>query len=113
MTTTILGLGGSLRPCSVTTLALRIALAGAEEAGATTRLLDLATLSLPMFNGTYSLEGYTPEGRQTIQTLLDATRQAQGFIFASPTYHNIISGSMKNALDYMELLKDDRPPRLE
>ena len=31
----------------------------------------------------------------------------------SPTYHNIISGSMKNALDYMELLKDDRPPRLE
>ncbi len=113
MTTLILGLGGSLRPGSVTTLALRIALAGAQEAGATTELLDLATLPLPLFNGTYSLEEYTAEGHDAILTLLNAVRKAQGFIFASPTYHNTISGSLKNALDYIELLKDDVPPRLE
>ena len=113
MTTTILGLGGSLRSGSVATLALQIALAGAEEAGVTTRLFDLATLSLPMFDGTYSLDGYTPEGRKAIENLLNATREAQGLILASPTYHNTISGALKNALDYMELLKDDNPPRLE
>jgi FMN reductase len=113
MTTTILGLGGSLRPGSVTTLALHIALEGAEAAGVSTQLLDLATLPLPLFNGTYTLEEYTSEGREAILTLLNATRKAQGFIFASPTYHNTISGSLKNALDYIELLRDDHPPRLE
>lgn len=113
MTTTILGIGGSLRSGSTTALALQIALEAAEEAGARTRLLDLATFPLPLFDGTYSLDGYTPEGRRAIVTLLDATREARGFIFASPTYHNTISGSLKNALDYMELLKDDHPPRLE
>ena len=111
--TTILGLGGSLRPGSVTALALRIALAGAQQAGARTVLIDLATIPLPLFNGTYELDGYTPERRDAIVTLLNATREAQGFIFASPTYHNTISGSLKNALDFMELLKDDHPPRLE
>lgn len=35
-----------------------------------------------------------------------------GLILASPTYHNTISGTLKNALDFMELLKDDQPPRL-
>jgi FMN reductase len=113
MTTTILGLGGSLRSGSVAALALRIALAGAEEAGATIQLLDLAILPLPMFDGTYSLDGYMPEGRKTILTLLNATREAHGLILASPTYHNTISGALKNALDYMELLKDNNPPRLE
>ena len=111
--TVVLGLGGSLRPGSVTTRALKIALAGTREAGVETRLLDLATLSLPLFDGTYVLDRYTAEGREAILTLLNATREAQGFIFASPTYHNTISGSLKNALDFLELLKDDPSPRLE
>lgn len=113
MTSTILGIGGSLRKDSVTALALRIALEGAENAGAHTRLLNLAALPLPLFDGTYTLDGYTPEGRATIEMLLDATREAQGLILASPTYHNTISGALKNALDYMELLWQDNPPRLE
>jgi len=113
MTTTVLGIGGSLRAGSTAALALQIALKAAQEAGVHTRLLDLATFPLPLFDGTYSLDGYMPEERQAIETLLDATRQARGFIFASPTYHNTISGSLKNALDFMELLKDDLPPRLE
>jgi len=110
---TILGIGGSVRADSTAMLALQIALAGAQETGAHTRLIDLATFPLPLFDGTYSLDGYTSEGREAIITLLDATRQAHGYILASPTYHNTISGSLKNALDFMELLKDDHPPRLE
>ena len=109
----ILGIGGSLRTGSTAALALQTALVGARSAGAETRLLDLAALSLPMFDGTYELDGYTPEGREAILTLLNVTREAHGLILASPTYHNTISGSLKNALDYMELLKNDQPPRLE
>lgn len=109
----ILGIGGSLRSGSTAALALQTALEGASSAGAETRTIDLAQLPLPMFNGTYELEGYTPEGREAIFTLLNATREANGLILASPTYHNTISGSLKNALDYMELLKNDHPPRLE
>jgi FMN reductase len=113
MSTLVLGLGGSLRPGSVASLALGVALEGARQAGVQTRLLDLAELNLPMFDGTYTLDGYTTEGRKAILTLLDAIREARGLILASPTYHNTISGSLKNALDFLELLKDDPIPRLE
>jgi FMN reductase len=113
MTITILGIGGSLREGSTTERALRIALEGAEMEGARTALLTPAALQLPLFDGTYSLEGYTAEDRQAILVLLDAVRQAHGLIFASPTYHNIISGVVKNMLDFLELLREDQPPRLE
>lgn len=54
---TIVGLGGSLRAASHSRAALEVALAGAEEAGAETRLLDLRELALPMFD---------PEDRKSV-----------------------------------------------
>ncbi|RYG26061.1 hypothetical protein EON82_04725 [bacterium] len=45
----IVGLGGSLAPGSSSLAALKAALLAAEEAGATTELLDLAELDLPMY----------------------------------------------------------------
>lgn len=113
MTTTILGIGGSLRAGSVTEQVLHIALEGARTAGAETAILTPASLPLPIFDGTYTLEGYRAEDRKHISDLLDAVRQADGFLFASPTYHNIVSGAVKNMLDYLELLKFDQRPRLE
>lgn len=112
MSRTILGLGGSRRPGSATTLALRVALEGAEEAGAAITHLDLADLDLPMFDGTYSIEGYSPSEQKVIMHLLDAVDNAHGVILASPTYHNTISGAMKNALELMEIGKKDIPSRL-
>ncbi len=112
MSVTILGLGGSLRAGSTTTLALHIALAGAREAGAQTRLIDLATLCLPLFDGTYSLDGYAPADRAAMTTLLDAADEAHGVILASPTYHGTISGALKNALDILEVATDDAGSRL-
>jgi FMN reductase len=106
MTRTILGLGGSPRSGSTTAMALRLALDGASQAGARTGLIDLATVRLPLFDGTYTLDGYTPTERKTVTTLFDAVDEAQGIILASPVYHNSISGSLKNALDFLELLYD-------
>ena len=47
---TIVGLGGSLARSSRSLAALRVALDGAREAGAFTKLLNLRELDLPMYN---------------------------------------------------------------
>lgn len=113
MPITILGLGGSLREGSTTERALHIALEGAEAEGARITWLTPASAALPLFDGTYTLDQYAAADRQAILGLLDAVRQAQGLIFASPTYHNTVSGAVKNMFDFLELLKEDQPPRLE
>ena len=46
----VVGLGGSLASGSQSRAALAIALAGAEEAGAETVLLDIRELELPLYN---------------------------------------------------------------
>jgi FMN reductase len=33
-------------------------------------------------------------------------------LWATPTYHGTVSGTVKNAIDFLELLADDEPPYL-
>ena len=42
-----------------------------------------------------------------------ALRRADGVIIASPGYHGSVSGLIKNAIDYVELMRDDARPYLE
>jgi FMN reductase len=44
--------------------------------------------------------------------LVDALRRADGVIIASPGYHGSVSGLVKNALDYVEDLREDDNPYL-
>lgn len=44
--------------------------------------------------------------------LIEAVREADGVIFASPGYHGTLSGHMKNAIDYIEELSGDARPYL-
>jgi len=106
--TRILGLGGSLREKSRTLSALKIALQGAADAGAETRLLDLKTLKLPLYDDRPDPKTY-PED---VFGLIEAVRWADGLLLATPVYHGTLSGSMKNALDFLELLADEDPPWL-
>jgi hypothetical protein len=48
MSIKVVGLGGSMAVPSRSLAALKLGLAAAQEAGATTELLDLRELSLPM-----------------------------------------------------------------
>lgn len=103
----IVGIGGTPRQGSSTERALASALRTAQAGGADTLLFDGRFLArLPHFhpNG----EPPTPEQAQ----LTDAVRRADGLIVASPGYHGSISGLVKNALDTLELLREDPRPYL-
>jgi FMN reductase len=102
----VVGLGGSLASPSNSLAALRIALEGATEMGAETELLDIRELSLPM---------YAPDMTDvpdSVHRLCQAVREADGLLWSSPLYHGTISGSFKNALDWLQLLSDREPAYL-
>ena len=101
----IIGVGGTPRPNSSTERALVLALRAAETAGATTRLYGGEFLErLPHFNP--GPGGPSPEQAELAQ----AVREADGVILATPGYHGSLSGVMKNALDTLELTRDDAAP---
>ena len=102
----IVGLGGSLGLGSQSRAALVTALAGAADAGAETRLLDLRELELPM---------YDPDDEaatESTQRMVDELYEADGLLWSSPLYQGSISGAFKNALDWLRLLGDRDPAYL-
>src|SRR5438552_2874492 len=94
----IVGIGGSLEASSRSLAALRVAMEGVDRAGAKGELFDLRELRLPV----YTEEGGPVPG--SVNELADACHGAHGLIWSSPTYHGTISGSFKNAIDWLELL---------
>lgn len=102
------GLGGSLRPNSVSARALQVALGILRERGHATSELLLSDLRLPGYGTATSLEDY-PEG---VRRLLREVRDAHGLIFSTPVYHGTVSGEVKNALDYLEFLAGGPSPYL-
>ena len=105
-TLSIVGLGGSLRPTSSSRAALKTALDGAAEAGAKVELLDLRQLDLPMYDpGSDNV----PE---SVTRFAETVYAADGMIWSSPLYQGSISGSFKNALDWLIVLGKREPPYL-
>ena len=104
----IIGIGGTVRPGSTSETALAKALAAAEAAGARTMLFGGEFLArLPHYDPRTASEN-SDQGR-----LVDAVRQANGLIVATPGYHGSISGLVKNALDCLEDLREDTRPYLD
>src|SRR5689334_23692346 len=105
---TIVGLGGSLARASRSLAALRVALDGAAEAGASTKLLNLRELDLPMYNP--DDERQPPPS--AVSTLIEACYGADGMLWSSPMYQGTISGAFKNAPDWLHALGSREPPFL-
>jgi len=93
----VVGICGSIRPASLTRLALEIALEGAAALGAQTQLIDLATYELVFCDGKEDESTY-PED---VFRLRKEVQAAQGIILATPEYHGGYSGVLKNAMDLM------------
>lgn len=103
----VVGLGGSLRAASLSRAALSVALEGAAAAGAAVELLDLRELGLPMYSP--ELEAEAPA---VVQRLLDTCYGADGMLWSSPMYNGSVSGSFKNAIDWLHMLGSREPPYL-
>jgi FMN reductase len=98
----LVGIGGTTRPGSSTENALRAALQHARNQGARTLLFGGTELA--------ALPSYSPECDERTDAqreLIEAVRQADGVIFASPGYHGGVSGLVKNAIDLLEDLRGD------
>ena len=102
----IVGLGGSLARASRSRAALAEALKGAADAGAETQLLDLRKLALPLYNPD------EPDPTESASTLIEACYSCDGLVWSSPMYQGTISGSLKNALDWLHALGEREPPYL-
>ena len=107
VTVNVLGIGGSLRADSQSERALRLALEGAAQAGAKTTLVSGVDLVLPFYDPA-ELDR-SPNAVRLVEEL----RAADGVVLVSPGYHGTVSGLVKNALDYIEDLRDDERPYLD
>jgi FMN reductase len=101
----IVGIGGTIRAGSTTETALICSLRSAEALGAETRLFGGDFLAkLPIFDP----RPCDPTSEQL--EMVEAVREANGVIIASPGYHGSISGVVKNALDTLEITANDASP---
>lgn len=93
----ILGFAGSTRKDSYNKKLVKIALQGAEQAGAQVTYLDLRDLPMPLYDGDLEESYGLPENARKFKDLLLAH---QGLLIASPEYNSSISGVLKNAIDW-------------
>lgn len=99
----IVGIGGTPRSDSTTERCLRLALDRAQALGCRTLLVPGPELPREIFD-----VGAGQVRSAQAAALVEAVRQADGLILATPSYHGSISGLIKNALDYIEDLREDR-----
>jgi len=103
----VVGLGGSLREGSRSRAALAVALDGASAAGAEVEMLDLRRLDLPMFSPERESDPPT-----VVSELIETCYRADGMLWSSPMYNGSVSGSFKNAIDWLHMLGSREPPFL-
>ncbi|WP_276274128.1 NADPH-dependent FMN reductase [Haloarcula litorea] len=89
----IVALCGSQRDSSHTHRALSKALDAAEDRGATTDFVEVASLDLPLFDPDHSDAGDAPE-------LRDRIGEADSVLLGSPIYHGSYASPLKTAVDY-------------
>jgi FMN reductase len=81
-------------------------LAAAQRLGASTTVFTGPDIAFPPY---FTGAQLPPAARD----LIESVRRADGVVIASPGYHGTISGVVKNALDYLEELRDDARPYLD
>jgi FMN reductase len=103
----VIGIGGTMRPNSSSEIAMQISIAAAKRAGADVMVLSGADCQMPMYGSEDATRA--PAARR----LVELVARCDGLILASPSYHGGVSGLLKNALDYVEDLRDDVRPYLD
>jgi NAD(P)H-dependent FMN reductase len=94
---TIIAFAGSTRTDSYNKKLVKIALQGAEAAGADVTFLDLRDVPMPLYDGDLEEREGLPANARKLKDLLLAH---QGLLIASPEYNSSLSGVLKNAIDW-------------
>jgi NAD(P)H-dependent FMN reductase len=99
MTTTIIGIAGSLRRNSYNSSLLR----AAADAGLPAIQVEIASIrDIPLYDGDLEAEQGIPDA---VQKLKDRIASSAGLLLVTPEYNNSIPGVFKNAIDWLS-----RPP---
>lgn len=92
-----LGIGGSLRRTSKTSVVLDAVMASLTASGAKSQTLTFNALPLPLFSG-YT---YSDAEALNLRRFCNLVADHDLLVLASPEYHGAASGSLKNALDHL------------
>lgn len=93
----ILAFAGSTRTDSYNKKLVRLAMLGAEAAGAETTFVDLRDLPMPLYDGDLEDQEGLSANALAFKSLLLGH---QGLLIASPEYNSSISAVLKNAIDW-------------
>ncbi len=94
----ILAFAGSARRESFNKHLIKIAVAGAEAAGAKVTLIDLADYPLPLFNQDLEAERGLPEQAVVLKKLF---LENDGLLLSCPEYNSSITPLLKNTIDWV------------
>ena len=105
----ILAFSGSGRKNSFNQTLVKIAAQGAEAAGATVTVIDLADYPMPIFNQDLEAEQGMPENAHQVKKLMI---EHDGFLIASPEYNSTFSPLLKNVIDWASRAESEDEPSL-
>jgi FMN reductase len=97
----IVGIGGTTRVGSTSERAVATALRRAEALGCATMAFGAGAMPVEPYDPS------RPDRSEQARALVAALRRADGVIIATPAYHGGISGLVKNAIDFVEDMRDD------
>jgi chromate reductase, NAD(P)H dehydrogenase (quinone) len=102
----ILAFAGSLREHALSKRVLKVAIKGAEKAGADVTYVDLRDFPMPIYNlDDHETNGFD-ENALAFQGLLV---QHDGFLIASPEYNGSLPAALKNVIDWASRPSDNFP----
>jgi NAD(P)H-dependent FMN reductase len=101
-TINILGVAGSMRQESYSTLGLKMVLEEAKKYGSESHLLDLRDRNLPLYDPSAPSSNNSSfnNSNDILEKITTALKWADALVLASPDYHGSMSGTLKNFLDY-------------
>ena len=94
----VLAFAGSLRTESFNKKLIKIAVKGAEKAGAEVTCIDLRDFPLPIFDQDIETKEGLPQNAVKLKELFLAH---EGLLISSPEYNSSISGVLKNTIDWV------------
>jgi NAD(P)H-dependent FMN reductase len=94
----ILAFAGSARAASFNKRLIKIAIRGADGAGARCTFIDLRDYALPLYDADLEAAEGLPDSAARLRDLF---ADHQGFLIASPEYKSSISPLLKNTIDWV------------